>query len=271
LNGLGQAPSPAIEVADDLRLGDLRTALAAGWVDFKVQSKFGLFFAAIFVVSGVSLSYFLIARGELVWLIPAAAGFPLIAPFIAVGLYEVSRRNEAGLPTSWGAVLGALRGRGDEQILSMGVIVFVAFGFWIMLAHGIVAIFLVESGAGSESLAMLATPAGLTMLAIGSAIGGMMALVFYAITVISLPMLVDQEVDFLTAIISSVRAFRSNLTVMLGWAIFIALSLFLAMLPLFLGLLVVLPVLGHATWHLYRRVIGGASPSSGHPARLGKT
>ena len=157
---------------------------------------------------------------------------------------------------NWGPILGALRGRGDEQILSMGVIVFVAFGFWLMLAHGIFAIFLVESGAGSESLDLLRTGAGISMLAVGTIVGAVMALAFFSILVVSLPMLVDREVDFLTAIIVSLATVRSNTFVLLTWAVLIAASLFIAMVPLFLGLLVVLPVFGHATWHLYRRSIG---------------
>lgn len=252
----GQAPVAPATVANDLKLADLWAALAAGWRDFIAQPAFGLFFAGIYVAAGLFVCYALFTWGEAAWLIPAAAGFPLIAPFIAVGLYEVSRRREAGLPMSWGAVLGALRGRGDEQILSMGVIVFVAFGFWLMVAHGIFAIFLAESGIGSESLELFQTQAGMMMLVVGSAVGALMALAFYSITVISLPMLVDREVDFLTAIIMSLATVRSNTFVMLAWAAWIAVALFVAMIPLFLGLLVALPVLGHATWHLYRRAVG---------------
>lgn len=248
-------PPPSPKVRDDLELSDLRTAIAAGWSDFLSQPLFGLFFAAVFVVSGLALVYLLLEHGEVSWLIPAVAGFPILAPFTAVGLYEVSRRRELGLPMSWGAILGALRGRGDEQILSMGVIIFVAFGFWVIVAHVIFSIFLVEAGAGSESLAFLTTTMGMTMLAVGSGFGGMLALAFYSITVISLPMLVDREVDFLTAIIASLKAFKSNTAVLLVWAAFIATSLTLAMAPGFLGLFVVLPVLGHATWHIYRLVM----------------
>lgn len=243
-------------VVQDLKLADLGAALAAGWGDFRAHPVFGLFFAAIYVGAGMFLYFALFTRGEVAWLVPAAAGFPLLAPFAAVGLYEVSRRREAGLPMSWKSILGSLRGHGDEQILSMGVIVFVAFGFWIMLAHGIFAIFLAESGIGAEPLEVLRSDAGIMMLAVGSFVGALLALAFYAITVISLPMLVDREVDFLTAIIVSLATVRSNTFVLFTWAILIAISLFVAMLPLFLGLLVILPVLGHATWHLYRRAVG---------------
>ena len=255
MNTGGQAQIAPVTVANDLSFGDLARALSEGWCDFRAYPLFGLFFAAIYVGAGLFLFYALVSWNAIAWLIPAAAGFPLVAPFVAVGLYEVSRRREAGLPLSWGAVLGALRGHGDEQIISMGVIVFVAFGFWLMVAHGIFAIFLAESGIGSESLELFETGAGMAMLLVGSIVGALMALAFYSITVVSLPMLVDREVDFLTAIIVSLGTVRSNRLVLLAWALLIAVSLFVAMLPLFLGLLVALPVLGHATWHLYRRAV----------------
>lgn len=250
-----QAPIAPVTVTRSLTTGDLRAALAEGWRDFRAHPQFGLFFAAIYVAAGMFLYFALFARGEVAWLVPAAAGFPLLAPFIAVGLYEVSRRREAALPMRWRAILGALHGRGDDQLLMMGGFVFVGFTFWIILAHGIFAIFLAESGIGSESLELFRTPAGIMMLVVGGAVGALMALAFYTITVISLPLLLDRDVDFLTAIIVSIATVRSNPAVMLGWAFFVGLALFIAMLPMFLGLLVVLPVLGHATWHLYRRVV----------------
>lgn len=251
----GHVPLAPVTVADNLCIGDLASALKDGLRDFLEYPQFGLFFAAIYVCAGIAITYALATWNAVAWLIPAAAGFPLIAPFVAVGLYEVSRRREIGLPMNWRCVLGALRGHGDDQIISMGVIVFVAFGFWLMVAHGIFAIFLAESGIGAESLAIFETTSGVLMLAIGTLTGGLMALAFYSITVISLPMLVDHEVDFLTAIIVSVGAIRSNRFVLLVWALVIAVVLALAIVPLFLGLLVALPVLAHATWHLYRRTV----------------
>jgi len=250
-----QAQVAPVTVAGDLSLSDLRAALAAGWGDFRAYPAFGLFFAAIYVVTGMYLYVDLFGRGKVGWLFPAAAGFPLVTPFVAVGIYEVSRRREAGLPMTWGSILGAFRGRGEEQILTTGAILFVAFGFWLMLAHGIFSIFLGESGIGTVSFGLFLTGPGIMMLLVGGVVGALMALAFYSITLVSLPMLIDRDVDFVTAIIVSLATVRSNAFVTMAWAVLIAVCLFIAMLPFFLGLFVVLPVLGHATWHLYRRSV----------------
>lgn len=241
-------------VAQDLRFADLAAALKAGWADYRACPQYGLFFGAFYVAGGLLLTWTLMGDGSLVWLVPAA-GFPLLAPFSAVGLYEASRRREAGLPVTWRSVLGAVRGRGDEQILGVGVVVFVIFMFWVILAHGIFYIFLAQAGMTTESLAFLSTPAGMAMLVVGGVVGGLLALAMFAVTVISLPLLVDRDVDTISAMAVSVVTLRDNTRVLLGWGAFIAAALFAAMVPAFLGLLVVLPVLAHATWHLYRRAV----------------
>lgn len=244
-----------------LGMEDLWAALRAGLADFRAAPLFGLFFAGVYVAIGLLIAQSLIARGGVTWLLTAAAGFPLIAPFTAVGLYEVSRRREAGLPLSWSAILGAVRGRGDDQLMLMGAFLFVLFGFWIVLARGVIAIFLADSamaGLADDPMAFLASGQGLMMLLVGGALGALMAFAVFAITVISLPMLVDREVDVITAIITSISTVRANPGVMLAWAAIIALSTLAAMAPYFLGLLVVLPVIAHATWHLYRRAVDPA-------------
>lgn len=243
--------------ARKLELSDLNAALAAGFADFKAAPAFGLFFALVYVLGGLGLWFGLGAAGQPVWFIPIAAGFPLLAPFAAIGLYEVSRRRETGEPLDWGPVLGALKGRGDGQIALMAVGVLLIFGFWIILARGIFAIFMAQSGIGFESLGLLVSGSGIMMLLVGTVVGAVVALVLFSVTVISLPMLLDREVDFVTAMIASVEAVRSNPQVMLRWAAIIAAVMIVAMIPAFLGLFVALPVLGHATWHLYRRVSAG--------------
>lgn len=255
MDSAGQSPTATIIIAHDLALRDLRAALAAGWRDFLAHPLYGLFFGAIYVAGGLVILAGLSARGAGGWLITAAAGFPLLAPFAAVGLYEISRRRGAGIAIGWRAVLGALRGHGDEQLFLFGGIIFVAFSFWVIVAHGVFAIFGVEGLAVANPMAALASPGAIGMLLVGGAFGGVMAFAFFAVTVISLPMLVDREVDFLTAIITSLRVVQANRRAMMLWALLIAATLLAAMLPFFLGLFVVLPVLGHATWHLYRRAV----------------
>ncbi|MBN2761200.1 MAG: DUF2189 domain-containing protein [Rhodobacteraceae bacterium] len=234
---------------------DLRAALAAGWSDFRRAPAFGLFFALVYVAGGLALWFGLGAMGQPVWFVPIAAGFPLFAPFAAIGLYEVSRRLEQGENLSWPPILGALRGRGDGQLALMAVGVLLAFGFWIVLARSMFAIFMARSGIGFDSLNLLFSADGISMLIIGSAVGAALAFALFSVTVMSLPLLLDRQVDFVTAIITSVQAVRHNLQTMLIWAAIIAGLIFAAMMPAFLGLFVVLPVLGHATWHLYRRAV----------------
>lgn len=235
---------------------DLRAALSAGWADFKAAPAYGLFFALVYTLGGIALYMWLLGGTDPFWFIPIAAGFPLLAPFAAVGLYEVSRRRETGEPLSWGPVLGALRGHGDGQLPVMGVVVLIVFGFWVILARGIFAIFFAQSGVGFDSVAHVFTLPGFGMLLVGGTVGALVALALFAITAFSLPMLLHRPVDFVTAIISSIAAVQANAGIMLRWGVIIAALLFVAMLPLFLGLLIVLPLLGHATWHLYRRAIG---------------
>lgn len=252
-----QSPLAPVTVTRGLTVQDLQASLGAGWRDFMAHPQYGLFFAAFYALGGVVLYFALVSIGRAWWLIPILGGFPLLAPFAAAGLYEVSRRRELGLTMGWGGILTALKGRGDEQLILMGIIGFVAFSFWMIIAHGIFAIFMGVSGFSQHSIEMLFTPQALMMLAVGSAVGAVFAAVMFAVTLTSLPMLVDKEVDFITAIIVSLGVVRCNKRVLFLWAVMIAVILVAAMVPMFVGLFAALPVLGHATWHLYRRAVGG--------------
>ena len=240
-----------------LGLHDLRASLAAGWRDFIKAPQFGLFFAAVYVAGGWLIVYALTATGQVWWTLPAAAGFPILGPFIACGLYEVSRRLEAGEPLSWGAVLGVIARQKDRQIPSIAAVVVVFFLFWNFLAHMIFALFLGLQAMTniSTSFDVFLTVNGLMMLGVGSVIGAMFAAVLFALTVVSLPMLLDREVDFVTAMITSVSVVLNNPLVMLVWGVLIAVLLFAGIAAGFIGLFIVLPVLGHASWHLYRRAL----------------
>ena len=240
-----------------LDLSDLTASLRDGWRDFLAEPLYGAFFSLVYVIGGWLLVFAFAAKGQLWWTLPAGAGFPIIGPFIACGFYEISRRREAGEPLALHAILGVVFRQKDRQIPSMAVVVVVFFLFWNFLAHMIFALFLGQATLVnvSSSLNVFATSDGLAMLAFGTAVGAALATLLYALTVISLPMLLDREVDFVTAMLASLALVRGNLLVMLGWGAMIAVLVFAAMGTLFFGLLVVLPVLGHASWHLYRRAV----------------
>jgi uncharacterized membrane protein len=246
------SPLPAIR---RLALADLGAALAAGWRDFRAAPRFGLFFSAVYVVGGFLMVA--LGAGQLPWVLATSLGFPLVAPFAAAGLYEVSRRLEAGEPLSWGAVLGVVWRERTRQLPWAGAIIVLYFLFWTFLAHLLFALFMGPSRLTNitTSLDALWTREGLAMLAVQFAVGGALAFLLFALTVVSLPLLLHREVDFVTAMILSVRATAANPAVMAAWAVAIAALSLLALLPWFLGLVVVLPLLGHATWHLYRRAL----------------
>lgn len=252
-----QDVAPPVPEVRRLALADLRAALAGGWRDFTAAPLFGLFFASVYVAGGWLIVWALTVKGQMWWTLPAAAGFPILGPFIACGLYEVSRRREAGQSLSWRGVLGVILGQKDRQIPSIAVVVVVFFLFWNFLAHMIFALFLGLSTMTniSTSLDVFLTPNGMLMLAVGTVVGAVFAGVLFALTVVSLPLLLDRDIDFVTAMITSVSVVLNNPGVMLAWGATIAVLLFAGMALWFLGLFVVLPVLGHATWHLYRRAL----------------
>jgi uncharacterized membrane protein len=238
-----------------LSLADVRAALAAGLADFRRQPVMGLFFGGVYVLGGIAL-YYISAHYRTPWLIiPLAIGFPLIGPFVAAGLYEISRRLSRGLPVSWGEVLSVVYRQSRRELGWMAFVVLFVFWIWMYQVRLLFALFIGYRGFGSASdfAAFLATSQGLTFLAVGTVVGGVLATILFSLTVISMPMLLDREMDFITAIISSVRTVSENPVAMLGFGLIVALLTFAALLPMFLGLFVVLPVLGHATWHLYER------------------
>lgn len=249
-----RAAGPELLMPD---LSDLGHALRAGWQDFLAHPGLGAFFAAVYVLGGWLLFFAFTAKGQVWWTLPAAAGFPILGPFIACGFYETSRRREAGSPVRAAEVMLVIFRQKDRQIPSMAAVIVVFFLFWNFLSHMIFALFLGKATMTnvSTSLDIFLTPEGIAMLAFGTLVGAGFAIVLFALTVVSLPMLLDREVDFMTAMLTSFTLVRENPVIMLVWGALVAILLFLAMLPGFFGLFIVLPVLGHATWHLYRRVV----------------
>ena len=238
-----------------LHMSDLRAALAAGWRDFLAAPQFGLFFSAVYVVGGFLMLW--VGAGHVTWTLATSLGFPLLAPFAAAGLYEVSRRLEQGKPLDWKGVLGIVWQERTRQLPWLGAIIVIYFLFWTFLAHMIFALFMGLSTMTnvSQSYEAFLTPNGLTMIAVELGVGAVLAFLLFSLTVVSLPLVLDREVDFVTAMLVSLKAVRENLPVMWLWAALIAVLSLIALLPWFLGLVIVLPVLGHATWHVYRRAL----------------
>jgi uncharacterized membrane protein len=249
--------APGRPVIRSITADDVYAALAAGWADFKAAPRFGLFFGGVYALVGIAIFVQLWVLDQPFWIVPFAFAFPLIGPFAAIGLYEVSRRRETGEPLDWAEVLGVVWSKRDSQIPSMAFIVLAGFMLWMWVASIIVILFLgrMSFAVYSDIGAVLSTPSGVAMLVVGGIAGGIIAFVLFAITAVSLPMLLDRDIDYVTAMVTSFQAVTSNLYAMLNWAWIVAGTLIAAMVPLFLGLIVALPVLGHATWHIYRRVI----------------
>lgn len=247
-------PSVLPEIAA-VGVGDIGPVLRAGLRDFLRAPAFGLFFSAFYVAGGLVLWAVYAAAGQDWWLMPFVVGFPLLAPFVAVGLYEVSRRIEAGEVLDWPKVLGVVFAQKDRQVPSMGVVILLIFMVWVVVAHTIFGVFMGLSAMANPSPAVLLQGNGPVMLLVGTIVGAGFAAVLFSVTVVGLPLLLHKEVDFITAMIVSVQAVLQNVVPMAIWGCAIAALIFLGMVPLFLGLFVILPVLGHATWHMYRRLM----------------
>ena len=238
--------------------GDLRAALRKGWNDLAAMRSDVLFACMLYPAMGAVLLA-LASQGNLTHLLfPVLSGFALVGPVAALGLYELSRRREAGLPVSWGAMFDVLRNPRFPRILMLALFNGVIFMAWLLLADAIHAATL-----GSERptslmalvTAALTTPAGWVMTVVGTAVGAVLAAAVLAVSAISFPLLLDRDVTLPVAVLTSVQVARENPAVMATWGLIVAGGLVLGILPLLLGLVVVLPVLGHATWHLYRAAV----------------
>lgn len=235
---------------------DLADSLKAGLSDFAAAPVYGLFFGLFYALGGAALISIAWLFGQYMAVLPLIMGFALIGPFAAVGLYEVSRRLEAGLPLSFPIVLGTIRRQSTRQIMMLGFALMVLLLFWVRVA---LLIYALNFGLRPVNLLTMDADAffsstAITFLATGTLVGAGFAFFAFAISVFSFPHLLAREEDFISAIILSIKGVILNLPVMLAWGAIVGALLLVAAAPAFLGLLVVLPILGHSTWHLYRKI-----------------
>lgn len=239
-------------------LADLREALARGFEDFGAARTDIVVICLVYPVIGLGLAWLLIGTDMLHLLAPLIAGFALIGPAAAIGLYEMSRRREAGQPVDWADAFAVARAPGFGAILILTLALVGVLAAWMGAAYLIYEVTLGPEPPVSAAVfarETLTTAEGWTMIAAGLAVGLVFAAIVFAASVVSFPLLVDRDVGLITAVLTSVRAVLANPGPMAIWGLIVAGSLFLGAMPFLLGLAVVLPVLGHATWHLYRRLV----------------
>jgi uncharacterized membrane protein len=239
-------------------VADLWDALARGYKDFEAMPTHAVFLVIIYPVIGLFLVRATMNGNLLPLLFPLVGGFALIGPFAALGLYELSRRREQGLEVTASDAARVFKSPSIVPILELGIVLMVIFCVWLTVAQAIY-----DMAFGSlrpESFADLATrvftsESGWTLIIVGNAVGCLFAVLVLAISVVSFPLLLDRNVGLATAIKTSLRAVAANPLTMAVWGFTIGAALFAGSLILFVGLIVVLPVFGHATWHLYRKLV----------------
>ena len=254
-NPAANATVDRLIVVHTIGVADLRDALAKGCGDFQAMPTFALFLAIIYPVIGLILFNVVFESNLLQLVFPLAAGFSLIGPFAAIGLCELSRLREQGLD---GGAMKLHRAPSLLAIVTLGIVLMAIFFTWLGTAQAIY--YLIFGSTAPVSIAdfahqVFATPAGWTLIFVGCGVGFLFALVVLTISVVSFPMLLDKDVGAATAVLTSVRAVLANPMTMAMWGLIVAGGLALGSLPCLVGLAIVLPVLGHSTWHLYRKVV----------------
>jgi uncharacterized membrane protein len=255
---LGAGEQPAAPAIRRIGVADLFDALARGWEDFAATPSHGVFLCIIYPALGIAIAGFTLGFATLPLLFPFAAGFALIGPLAALGLYELSRRREAGASASAGDALDVLRSPSLGAIVALGALLMILFFTWIATAR---AIYVANFGyAAPESISQFAhdvlfTRAGWTLIVVGNLVGFVFAVVALAISAVSFPLLLDRDVGAAVALLTSLRVVLANPLTMALWGVIVVALLVIGSLPLFIGLAVTPPLLGHATWHLYRKAV----------------
>jgi uncharacterized membrane protein len=248
----------ALPAVRRIRTSDLRAALIRGLADFEAYRSDVIFICLIYPLVGILLAWLSFGYHFLPLLFPLASGFALVGPVAAVGLYEMSRRREQGHRIGWIDAFGVVRSPGFGAILVLGLVLLAIFLLWMLAAAGIYQLTLGPEPPVSITAFVrdvFTTSAGWTMIVVGVGVGFLFALLVLAISVVSFPLLLDRDVGLYRAVSTSIRAVAANPSPMALWGLIVAGGLIIGMIPAFLGLIIVMPVLGHATWHFYRKVV----------------
>ncbi len=241
-----------------IRPADLLEVLGKGFEDFGENRTDVIFLCLLYPVLGLFFARLASGSDMLPLLFPLASGFALLGPLAGVGLYEMSRLREQGLKGGWIAAFGVLRSPSIGSIILLGLLLVMIFVIWLLAAWAIYLVTLgpqPPSSIGSFVNDVLTTPAGWAMAVVGMGVGFIFAILVLTISAVSFPMLLDRNVGVGHAVRTSVRAVIANPGPMAIWGLIIASGLVIGSIPLFIGLVIVLPVLGHSTWHLYRKVV----------------
>lgn len=255
----GAQEQPAHLHIRKIGLSDIKDALARGLDDFSAMPSHVMFLCLIYPLVGLILGGLTLGYSTLPLFFPLAAGFALIGPIAAIGLYELSRRRERGLDTRWSHMLDVIRSPSIGAIAALGGLLMLMFLAWLATAQAIYqSIFGVYAPPSSITgflHEVLTTERGWQLILWGNAAGFVFALATFVVSVISFPLLLDRDVGAAVALTTSVRAVAANPVPMLAWGLIVAAALLIGSLPFLIGLAVVMPILGHATWHLYRKVV----------------
>lgn len=257
MGGREQAPP----VVNTITTNDLVESLRLGLSDFTEMRTDAMFIVLVYPFIGAFLAWSAMNASMAQYLFPLASGFALVGPLAAVGLYEMSRRREAGEEVHWTDALTPLRSPSMGPILALGAYLLGIFMIWMITAGVILRLTMGDEAPASSAAffhQVLTTPGGWALILIGIPIGACFAAVVLAISVVSFPLLVDRNIGLPRAVATSIELTRKNPATVATWGVIVAVLLALGSIPLFLGLIVVMPVLGHATWHLYRRAVAPA-------------
>jgi uncharacterized membrane protein len=250
--------TPAAPRIRSISPADLKDALDKGMDDFRAMPSHAVFLCLVYPIVGLVLGRLAFGYEVLPLLYPLVAGFALVGPFAAVGLYELSRRREQGLDASWSHAFDVFHSRSFGAIAGLGLLLVAFFLVWVAVAQAIyVATFGYAPAATIPNFIrdVFTTSAGWTLIIVGNGVGFLFALVVLLVSAVSFPMLIDRPVSAAEAVTTSFRAVMANPGTMALWGLIVAVGLALGSLPFFIGLAFVLPVLGHATWHLYRKLV----------------